>query len=77
MNLLFLNAVKETGLLLELTAFRTKLFDQSEDLNPRQLKVLDRLIDYELKGGFDGAMSATMAILISRLPISTKCRPRV
>jgi Fic family protein len=59
MNPLFLNAVKETGLLLELTAFRTKFFDQSEDLNPRQVKVLNRLIDYELKGGFDGGMSNT------------------
>ena len=59
MSPLFLNAVKETGLILELTAFRTKVFDQGEDLNPRQLKVLNRLIDYELKGGFDGGLSNT------------------
>jgi len=54
---LFLNAVKETGLILKLTAFRTKVFDQSDILNPRQVKVLNRLIDYELKGGFIGGMS--------------------
>ena len=56
---LFLNAVRETGLILELTAFRTKISDQAEDLNARQLKVLNRLVDYELKGGFDGGMSNT------------------
>ena len=59
MSPLFLNAVKETGLILELTAFRTKISDLAEELNARQLKVLNRLVDYELKGGFDGGMSNT------------------
>ncbi|MDB4265455.1 Fic family protein, partial [bacterium] len=54
---LFINAVTETEKILELTAFRTRFADQSEHLNPRQLKVLNRLIDYELRKGFDGGMS--------------------
>ena len=56
---LFVNAVTETGKILELTAFRTRFADQSEHLNPRQLKVLNRLIDYELRKGFDGGMNNT------------------
>ena len=56
---LFVNAVTETGKILELSAFRTRFADQSEHLNPRQLKVLNRLIDYELRKGFDGGMNNT------------------
>ncbi len=56
---LFVNAITETEKILELTAFRTRFADQSEHLNPRQLKVLNRLIDYELREGFDGGMSNT------------------
>jgi Fic family protein len=54
---LYLNAVDETARILELTAFRTTVGDQVEDLNERQLKVLNRLIDYELRGGFEGGMN--------------------
>jgi Fic family protein len=57
MSPLFLNAVRETGRILELTAYRTKVADQADGLNPRQLKVLNRLIDYELRGGFEGGMN--------------------
>jgi len=57
MSPLFLNAVKETGHILELTAYRTKVGDHVERLNERQLKVLNRLIDYELRGGFEGGMN--------------------
>jgi Fic family protein len=56
---LFINAVTETGKILELTAFRTRFADQSEHLNSRQLKVLNRLIDYELRKGVDGGMNNT------------------
>lgn len=54
---LFLSAVGETAHILELTAYRTKVADQADDLNERQLKVLNRLIDYELRGGFQGGMN--------------------
>jgi Fic family protein len=37
----------------------TRFTDQSEHLNPRQLKVLNRLIDDELRNGFDGGMNNT------------------
>ena len=56
---LFLNAVRETEQILELTAYRTKVADQMDSLNSRQLKVLNRLIDYELRGGFEGGMNNT------------------
>lgn len=54
---LFLDAVVETGSILELTAYRTQVADQANALNERQLKVLNRLIDYELRGGFEGGMN--------------------
>lgn len=54
---LFLDAVRETGRILELTTYRTKVADLASALNERQLKVLHRLIDYELRGGFAGGMS--------------------
>lgn len=56
---LLLNAVRETVSILELTAYRTRLADQRGVLNERQMKVLNRLIDYELRGGFKGGMSNT------------------
>ncbi|MFU8848044.1 MAG: Fic family protein [Opitutales bacterium] len=56
---IFLKGVAETGRILELTAYRTKVSDQAATLNERQLKVLNRLIDYELKGGFEGGMNNT------------------
>jgi len=59
MSPLFLNAVTETARILELTAYRTKVADQKDALNERQLKVLNRLIDYELRGGFEGGMNNT------------------
>lgn len=59
MSPLFLNAVQVTGHILELTAYRTKVADEAEQLNDRQLKVLNRLIDYELRGGFEGGMNNT------------------
>jgi Fic family protein len=54
---LFLDALVETGFILELTAYRTQVADQADALNERQLKVLNRLIDYELRGGFEGGMN--------------------
>jgi len=57
MSPLFQNAVIETGRILELTAYRTQVSDQIGKLNERQIKVLNRLIDYELRGGFQGGMS--------------------
>lgn len=54
---LFKNAVTETARILELTAYRTIVSDQAERLNQRQIKVLNRLINYELRGGFAGGMS--------------------
>ena len=57
MSPLFLNAVQETGYILELTAYLTQVGDRAEELNERQLKVLNRLIDYELRGGFQGGMN--------------------
>ncbi|HKK18951.1 MAG TPA: DUF4172 domain-containing protein [Opitutales bacterium] len=57
MTPLFLEAVAETASILELTAFRTKVAGQRDVLNERQFKVLNRLIDYELKGGFEGGMN--------------------
>jgi Fic family protein len=59
MSPLFVNALRETGYIMELTAYRTKVADQANALNERQLKVLNRLIDYELRGGFKGGMSNT------------------
>jgi Fic family protein len=59
MSPLFQNAVRETGRILELTAFRTKVVDQANSLSARQRKVINRLIDYELRGGFDGGMNNT------------------
>ena len=57
MSPLYSDAVSETSHILELTACRTKVGDQSDELNERQLKVLNRLIDYELRGGFEGGMN--------------------
>ncbi|NBB78932.1 MAG: DUF4172 domain-containing protein [Verrucomicrobia bacterium] len=57
MSPLFIHAIRSTGQILELTAFRTKMSDHSEALNERQLKVLNRLVDYELRGGFKGGMN--------------------
>lgn len=57
MSPLFINAVNTTGHILALTAYRTKVSDHAEELNERQLKVLNRLIDYELRGGFEGGMN--------------------
>ncbi|MCP5538369.1 MAG: Fic family protein [Akkermansiaceae bacterium] len=54
---LFQSAVIETGRILELTAYRARVSDQIEDLNERQIKVLNRLIDYELRGGFKGGLN--------------------
>jgi Fic family protein len=54
---LYYNAVRETARILELTAYRTTVGDQAGYLNERQLKVLNRLIDYELRGGFEGGMN--------------------
>jgi len=54
---LFIKAVVETAHILELTAFRAKVGDEAEQLNERQVKVLNRLIDYELRGGFEGGMN--------------------
>jgi len=54
---LFSDALVETGSILELTAFRAQVADQADTLNERQLKVLNRLIDYELRGGFEGGMN--------------------
>jgi hypothetical protein len=74
---LYLNAIKETGHILELTAYRTKVGDQSERLNERQLKVLNRLIDYELRGGFEGGMTTGMPLIIRGVmkPIPTMLTP--
>lgn len=57
MHPLFLEAVQETGQILELTAYRTRVSDQDSAINERQRKVLHRLIDYELRGGFQGGMT--------------------
>jgi len=57
MQPLFLQAVRETGQILELTAHRTLVSDQADAINERQRKVLHRLIDYELRGGFKGGMT--------------------
>jgi len=59
MSPLFVNAVGETARILELTAYRTKVANQTDPLNERQLKVLNRLIDYELGAGFEGGMNNT------------------
>ncbi|MGJ8653066.1 MAG: DUF4172 domain-containing protein [Opitutaceae bacterium] len=53
----FLDALAETSCILELTTYRTQVADQADGLNARQLKVLNRLIDYELRGGFEGGMN--------------------
>jgi len=53
------DAVHETMHILELTAYRTKISGQRDQLNDRQLKVLYRLINYELKVGFEGGMNNT------------------
>ena len=57
MSPLFLDALGETARILELTACRTKVADQADQLNERQLKVLNRLIDYELREDFEGGMN--------------------
>lgn len=57
MSPLFAKAIGETMRILELTAYRTTVGDQAECLNERQLKFLNRLIDYELRGGFAGGMN--------------------
>lgn len=53
----FITAIETTQAILELTAFRAKVSQDSEQLNPRQLKVLHRLIDYELRSGFEGGLN--------------------
>lgn len=57
MSPLFIEAVSETERILELTAYRTRVADQAGTLNERQSKVLHRLVDYELGGGFKGGMT--------------------
>jgi len=54
---LFIKAIKETERILALTAFRTRVSDRTDSLNPRQMKVLHRLVDYELRDGFQGGMN--------------------
>lgn len=49
--------ITETRHILALTAARTHLAAQSHTLHPRQLKVLHKLIDAELQGGFAGGLS--------------------
>ena len=52
----FNHAIAETMRILELTKFRTRIA-ASDQLHPRQSKVLHRLVDYELRDGFQGGMS--------------------
>lgn len=54
---LLIEAVGETKRILELTVYRTTISDAGEEINSRQHKVLNRLVEYELKGGFQGGVS--------------------
>lgn len=53
----YLEAISETGRILELTAYRTKVAGYADALNDRQLKAVSRLIDYELRGSFEGGLN--------------------
>lgn len=71
---MFLNAVRETERILELTEYRTKVADQKDTLNDRQMKVLNRLVDYELRGGFEGGMNNTKYQKITNIADRTALR---
>ncbi len=54
---IFLQAIEETKHILSITSFRKNVYQHEEQLNPRQLKVLHRLIKYELEDGFKGGLT--------------------
>ena len=54
---IFLQAIKETKHILSITSYRQKVYQYQEQLNSRQLKVLHRLIRYELEDGFKGGLT--------------------
>jgi Fic family protein len=54
---IFIQAIEETRHILTTTDTRHKVYLLEKDLHPRQLKVMNRLIDYELKDGFQGGLT--------------------
>jgi Fic family protein len=54
---IFLQAIDETYHILSTTSIRHKVYHLENDLHPRQLKVMNRLIDNELKDGFQGGLT--------------------
>ena len=54
---IFIQAIEETEHILSTTSMRHKVYQLEAKLNPRQLKVMNRLIDYELKDGFQGGLT--------------------
>jgi len=52
-----MQAIEETRHILTTTSIRHKVYKLEKDLHPRQLKVMNRLIDYELKDGFQGGLT--------------------
>jgi Fic family protein len=54
---IFIQAIDETYHILSTTSIRHKVYHLENDLHPRQLKVMNRLIDYELKDGFQGGLT--------------------
>lgn len=54
---IFMQAIKETKHILSITSYRQKVYQLKDELNPRQLKVLNRVIKYELEDGFKGGLT--------------------
>lgn len=54
---IFMQAIQETKHILSITSYRQKVYLKKDDLNPRQLKVLNRVIKYELEEGFKGGLT--------------------
>lgn len=71
---LFNGAVEETSRILGLTEYRSKVSASSGELNERQLKVLNKMIDSELRDRFKGGMSNTKYRKIARIGDRTALR---
>lgn len=69
-----INAQKKTIAKIELTILKTKTYDQHKDeLNERQIKVLEKLFDAG-KTGFNGGLSAENYIAITKTSRATATR---
>ena len=71
---IFMQSIQETQHILTVTDIRHKIHQKEKDLNSRQLKVMNRLIDYELQGGFKGGLTNSKYQKITKISDRTALR---